>query len=158
MIEQFEATRADAVIALEEVAPEEVVHYGIAQPRDGQGAAVFELADLIEKPPVDEAPSNLAIAARYVFSPVVFDYLHRTPPGKGDEIQLTDAIRLMLEDGRTVLGARLPTEESRFDIGNFDAYFQAFVEFALADPASGEALRRRLEQLLDKTAGDPPCS
>ena len=54
---------------------------------------VFELDDLIEKPSVDEAPSNLAVAARYVFSPAIFDYLEKTPRGKGNEIQLTDADR-----------------------------------------------------------------
>ena len=83
------------VVAFEEVPRDEVVHYGIAQPRGG-GGAVFELADVVEKPAVDEAPSDLAVAARYVFSPAIFDALEQTPPGKGGEIQLTDAIRLLL--------------------------------------------------------------
>ena len=82
MIEQFETSVADAVIAFEEVPPEEVVHYGIAAPR-GKAGEVFVLDDLVEKPGVDEAPSNLAVAARYVFSPAIFDCLERTPPGKG---------------------------------------------------------------------------
>ncbi len=147
MIEQFETSAADAVIAFEEVPRDEVVYYGIAHPRDGQ-TEVFELADLIEKPAISEAPSNLAVAARYVFSPVVFDYLERTPPGKGDEIQLTDAVRIMIDDGRRVLGVRLPPGQNRFDIGNFESYFQAFAEFALADPQYGPALRRRLADLI----------
>ncbi|MEE8452806.1 MAG: UTP--glucose-1-phosphate uridylyltransferase [Thermoguttaceae bacterium] len=148
MIERFEASRATAVIALEEVPREEVVHYGIAKPRDGVGE-VFELDDLIEKPEIDEAPSNLAVAARYVFSPAIFDCLEKTPPGKGGEIQLTDAIRMLIQEGRTVLGVRLTAEERRFDIGNFDSYYAAFMEFALADPQYGPALRIRLKKLLD---------
>lgn len=149
MIDQFELQRADAVIALEEVDPEEVIHYGIAQPRAAVGE-VFELADLVEKPGVSEAPSNLAVAARYVFSPAIFDCLAKTEPGKGDEIQLTDAIRHLIRDGGKVLGVRLPHPEQRFDIGNFESYFRAFVEFALADPQYGPGLREQLKKLMSK--------
>jgi len=156
MIQRFESSRADAVIALEEVAPEEVVHYGIAKPR-GEVDEVFELADLIEKPAVTEAPSNLAVAARYVFSATIFDYLEETKPGKGDEIQLTDAIRALIADGRKALGVRLTKQESRFDIGNYESYFLAFAEFALDDPQYGPALREHLRKLLDTSAEDGPC-
>lgn len=151
MMEQFEARRAAAVVAFEEVPREDVVHYGIAKPRDG-GSEVFELDDLIEKPEVDEAPSRLAVAARYVFGPAIFDHLRRTPPGKGGEIQLTDAIRSLIAEGGKVLGVRLPPGEKRFDIGNFESYFQAFVEFALADSQIGDSLRPYLVQLLETLA------
>ena len=151
MIEQFESEKADAVIAFEGVLPEEVVHYGIACPK-GEAGSVFELNDLIEKPSVDEAPSNLAVAARYVFSPKIFSYLERTQPGKGGEIQLTDAIRMMIGDGGKALGVRLAKDESRFDIGNFESYFHAFIEFALADPAHGEALKQYVQQLVGQSA------
>jgi UTP--glucose-1-phosphate uridylyltransferase len=140
MIDQFEQTGASAVIAFEEVPRDEVFRYGIAQPRDTVGE-VFELVDLIEKPDVAEAPSNLAVAARYVLSPRIFDYLAKTPPGKGDEIQLTDAIRMMIRDGGKALGVCLPPGERRFDIGNFESYFRAFAEFVLADPDYGPRLR-----------------
>lgn len=139
MIERFEATSAAAVIAFERVPPEDVGQYGVAQPR-GKVGEVFELADLVEKPDPSEAPSNLAVAARYVFSPMIFDYLEKTAPGKGDEIQLTDAVRKVIHDGRKVLGVCLNESEQRFDIGNFDSYFRAFVEFALADKTAGPAL------------------
>jgi UTP--glucose-1-phosphate uridylyltransferase len=148
MIERFEASGAEGVIAFEEVPREEVVQYGIARPRGGVGA-VFELEDLVEKPDVAEAPSNLAVAARYVFSPRIFDYLNETQPGKGDEIQLTDAIRMLIRDGHKVLGVRLPAGQRRFDIGNFQSYFEAFAEFALADPLYGPELRRIVKGLLD---------
>ncbi|MCI0379341.1 MAG: UTP--glucose-1-phosphate uridylyltransferase [Gemmataceae bacterium] len=149
MTDEFERADADAVIAFETVLREDVVHYGIAKPRVGSNSwsesptlgEVFVLDDLIEKPAVAEAPSNLAVAARYVFKPAIFDLLAQTPPGKGGEIQLTDAIRLMIQKGGKVLGLQLPASERRFDIGNFESYFQAFVEFALADPRYGPALR-----------------
>jgi UTP--glucose-1-phosphate uridylyltransferase len=146
MAECFSEERAAAVIAFEDVPRTEVHNYGIAQPRtDGD---VFQVADVIEKPSASEAPSTLAIAARYVFAPSIFDAIRRTRPGKGGEIQLTDAIRLIIQDGGQVFGIRLRGEERRFDIGNFDAYFRAFVEFALADEKHGASLRRHVEQLL----------
>jgi UTP--glucose-1-phosphate uridylyltransferase len=142
----YEERRADAVIAFEEVPRAEVRRYGIAKPA-GSGD-IFAIEDLIEKPSVDEAPSTLAIAARYVLSPRIFDALATTPPGKGGEIQLTDAIRTVIRQGGRAYGVRLDASERRYDIGNFDAYFRAFVEFALADPRYGATLRRYLEGLL----------
>ncbi len=148
MINQFESSGADVVVAFEEVPAAEVVHYGIAKPRGARGP-VFELEDLIEKPTVDEAPSNLAVAARYVFSPAIFEALAETPPGKGGEIQLTDAIRLLLKQGCKGIGVSLSARERRFDIGNFDSYFRTFSEFALRDPVYGPALRKFVRELLD---------
>jgi UTP--glucose-1-phosphate uridylyltransferase len=148
MTECFVRNQAAAVIAFEQVPPSEVQHYGIAKPKNGAGD-IFEVEDVIEKPSASEAPSNLAVAARYVFAPSIFAAIKRTKPGKGGEIQLTDAIRLILQDGGKVYGVCLNDEERRFDIGNFDAYFRAFVEFALADEKHGAALRQFVEQWLN---------
>ncbi len=146
MIRCFEERKASAVIAFERVPAEEVHRYGIARPRsEGE---VFEVEDLTEKPSREEAASNLAIAARYVFAPEIFEAIKRTPPGKGGEIQLTDAIRLMIKAGAKVYGICLRTDERRYDIGNFQAYFRAFIEFALEDEKQGLALRKHLEALL----------
>jgi len=142
----FVDLKAEAVVAFEEVPKHEVHRYGVAKPK-GAGE-LFELEDVVEKPSAQEAPSNLAIAARYVFSPGIFAALRRTRPGKGGEIQLTDAIRLIIQQGGKVFGMRLGENERRFDIGNFDAYFRAFVEFALADQKYGPSLRKFLLQLL----------
>ena len=142
----FAEKNAVAVIAFEEVAPNEVHQYGIARPKSA--GDVFEIEDLIEKPSPSEAPSNLAIAARYVLAPAVFDAIRHTHPGKGGEIQITDAIRLMIREGGKAYGIRLSREEPRYDIGNFQSYFRAFVEFALADKKQGPALRKHLETLL----------
>ena len=145
----FHEKRAAAVIAFEEVPSHEVSQYGIAQPKtNGDNDELFEIADLIEKPSASEAPSNLAIAARYVLAPTIFDALAHTKRGKGGEIQLTDAIRAVIKSGGTAYGVRLRPGERRYDIGNFQAYFEAFVEFALADPKFGAELRRYLEDLL----------
>jgi diguanylate cyclase (GGDEF)-like protein len=115
--------------------------------RDGD--ELFEIEDLVEKPSAREAPSNLAIAARYVLSPAIFEVLAQTRRGKGGEIQLTDAIRALIRDGGRAYGVRLRPDERRYDIGNFEAYFEAFVEFALADPTHGPAVRRHLLKVLD---------
>ncbi len=136
----------DAVIAFEEVLPSETGSYGIAEP-ENEGE-VFRLKDVVEKPAAGTAPSNLAIAARYVFTPKIFDALKRTPPGVGGEIQLTDAVRTIIREGGNVMGVRLREEERRFDIGNFESYFQAFIEFALADPKYGASLRQNIEESL----------
>lgn len=146
MMEVYTARDAAAVIAFEEVAPDQVHRYGIAKPRES--GDVFEVADLIEKPSQAQAPSNLAIAARYVLSPAIFDALARTPKGAGGEIQLTDAMRLLLEEGGRVIGVSLGPQERRYDIGNFAAYFRAFAEFALADESYGPDLRQHLKELL----------
>lgn len=154
MVDEFERTSADVVIAFEELADRrDVVHYGIAEPRGAVGD-VFELLDVIEKPAVEEARSNLAVAARYVFSPAIFDHLSQTRPGKGNEIQLTDAVRRLLRAGGKGIGVRLAPQERRYDIGNFESYFQAFVEFALSDAEYGSSLREFVRDMLQTERQD----
>lgn len=152
MIAEFERDRAPdedrMVVAFEEVPRVEVCRYGIAIP-GGQGD-VFPLLGLIEKPSVEEAPSTMAVAARYVFSPSIFRYLEETKPGRGGEIQLTDAMDAMIKNGAKAIGIRLSAEERRFDIGNFESYFEAFTEFALADERYGAALRKHVRGLLER--------
>jgi UDP-glucose pyrophosphorylase len=143
----YEERDASAVIAFEEVPSSDVSRYGIAKPKSD--AEVFEIEDLIEKPSPREAPSTLAIAARYVLSPAIFPALAATKRGKGGEIQLTDAIRSVIRNGGRAFGVRLRPDERRYDIGNFGSYFEAFVAFALADPKFGAGLRRHLLDLLD---------
>ena len=138
---------AAAVVAFEEVPHAEVWQYGIAAPR--QTGEIFELADVIEKPSVDTAPSNLAIAARYVFSPIIFRALEQTSFATGNDIQLTDAIRRLIREGHRVYGVLLKPDEKRFDIGNIKSYFRTFVTFALTDEKYGENLREHLGELLD---------
>lgn len=147
MAEVFAAKRASCVLAVEEVPREETRHYGIVQP-EGLAEDVFRVVDLVEKPEPEEAPSNLAIAGRYVFSPLIFDLIRGVQPDKRGEIQVTDAIRMLCEEGKRVVAVRLPAGEKRYDIGNFPSYFESFVEFALADPEYGAGFRKTLERLL----------
>ena len=150
MIDIFEEEKAAAVIAFQEIPREEVFRYGVAQPDVATGQEpgdLFRLKDMVEKPSVEEAPSNLAVSARYVFSPAIFDRLHETKPGKGGEIQLTDAVRDLIRDGEKVLGVRLPAGERRYDVGNFESYFEAFLEFAVSDPLYGDAAKEIIERL-----------
>ena len=151
MTELFEARHASCVIAVEEVPREQTRHYGIVRVEDGEGDS-FRVVNLVEKPRPEEAPSNLAIAGRYVFSPLIFDMIRQVKPDRRGEIQLTDAIQQMCEEGRRVLALKLPANERRYDIGNFPSYFETFVEFALADPMYGAEFRATLERLLEKTA------
>jgi UTP--glucose-1-phosphate uridylyltransferase len=151
MAEVFESKRASCVIAVEEVPPEETGHYGIVQPENGVGE-VFRVVNLVEKPAPGKAPSNLAIAGRYIFSPLLFDMIRRVKPDRRGEIQLTDAIQLLCDEGRRVIAVKLSAAEKRYDIGNFPSYFESFVEFALADPEYGPEFRRVLERLLATSA------
>lgn len=151
----FEDERADAVIALEEVPREEVIHYGIVD-AGGSTADVMRLLNLVEKPSVQAAPSCLAVAARYVCGPVIFRHLARTRAGKHGEIQLTDAFSSLIEQGGKVLGVRLRESETRFDIGNFESFFRAFTEFALNDAQYGPGLRSWLEDRLASREGPAP--
>jgi len=144
----FVDKRASCVIAVEEVPRQETVHYGIVEAGEGE-EGWFRVLNLVEKPKPAEAPSNLAIAGRYVFSPLIFDLIRRVMPDSGGEIQLTNAIQLMCEEGKRVLAVKLPPDEKRYDIGNFPSYFETFVEFALADPHHGPGLRKSLQRLLE---------
>ncbi len=148
MIQLFESRRASCVVAVEEVPPEETRNYGVIRAREGKDGCLNVL-DLIEKPRPEEAPSNLAIAGRYVFSPLIFDMLRRVQADSKGEIQLTDAIRFLCEEGKRVLAVKLPPSEKRYDIGNFASYYATFVEFALADPDYGKELRDYLQTLLN---------
>jgi len=147
----FTDHQAAAVIAFEEVPDADVHRYGVAKPKSGLTSLgpgdIFEVADVIEKPARQEAPSNLAIAARYVFAPSILSAIQQIQPGKDGEIQLTDAIRLIIQEGGQVYGLCLGQEERRYDIGNFASYFRAFVEFALADEIYGPSLQQYMEDL-----------
>jgi len=148
MIEAADNDRNVCIIAVEEVDPKLVSHYGVIQPKGSAAGALFEIADLVEKPAVNEAPSNLVIAGRYILPPRIFEAIRRTEPGANGEIQLTDAIRLLREYGCRLLALRLPPGERRYDIGNFESYFETFIEFALADREFGPRLRERVKRLL----------
>ena len=142
MIDCHEKNRGSFVIGTQTVPLEAVHRYGIISPGDEVADGVVEIKDLVEKPAPQNAPSTLAIAARYIMPPEIFDALDRTSPGKGGEIQLTDAIRLLLKNGIKGYSVSLTEKEKRYDIGNIQSYFEAFVDFALNDEKYGYSLRQ----------------
>ncbi len=123
-----------SVMGCERVPMERVSRYGILKPatiavNDIADGVAFPLADMIEKPSVEEAPSNLAVAGRYLLDPAIFTYLATQTPGKGGEIQLTDAIKRMMAE-KPVCGCVYPGK--RQDIGNPDGYYSALTAFRAA--------------------------
>jgi UTP--glucose-1-phosphate uridylyltransferase len=139
--------KAAAIVAVERVDPEETHRYGIVslEPADIPAGVPVPMSDIIEKPPRGTAPSNLAVAARYTFSPAIFQALTRVTPDRRGEIQLTDAIRLLIRMGLPVYAFLLPAGHARYDIGNFESYFRTFIDFALADERYGYLVRQYLK-------------
>ncbi len=131
-----------SVIALEEVPPAEVSKYGIVEgERISQN--LIKIKRVIEKPSPEEAPSNLAIIGRYIFDPLIFEYLKKIPK-RGGEYQLTDAIQLMIDEGYPVYGYFF--QGKRLDTGNPKGYFQAILHYASKDPELREVLKDFLNE------------
>jgi len=171
LVGRFEAL-GHSVLAVQEVPESEVSRYGIVDVDESPalreaaatgaapgasaapamagtptGPAVFRVRDMVEKPPRDEAPSRMAIVGRYVLEPAVFDYLEKTEPGAGGEIQLTDALRAMMAD-HPVFASRFSGQ--RFDVGDKPGYVATLVHFALARPELAAAFAGALLSELDR--------
>lgn len=152
-LETHERQGAAATIAVQRVPAEATSRYGIVDfEGPGEGVAL-RLRDIVEKPGPERAPSNLAVCARYVFSPVLFDYLERTAPGYGGEVQLTDAIGAMIHDGLPVYAVPLLESEERLDVGNFESYARAFIRVMLCHEELGPRLREYTSGLIDRLDG-----
>ncbi len=134
------------VVALEEVDPSLVSRYGVIAGQEIK-SDVYKIHDFVEKPEVGEAPSNLAIASRYIFTPEIFKYLDRVQPGKNGEIQLTDAMHLMVKD-REMYGLRF--DGVRHDIGSKLDFLKTNVIYGLKRDDFGEEFKQWLKQLLSK--------
>jgi UTP--glucose-1-phosphate uridylyltransferase len=126
LIDSYEQYR-QTIIAVETVPWEKVSRYGIAG-GDKISDKEMRLTDLIEKPERSQAPSNLAIAGRYILTPEIFKAIEKTPRGKGNEIQLTDALRILLKQEGIIATT---IEGKRYDIGNKLDFLKTTVEFAL---------------------------
>lgn len=120
MVEVFMKT-GKSVVALEEVPMDRVSAYGVIKGEEIEDG-IFRVENLVEKPPVEEAPSNLAVIGRYILEPEIFSLLEKIPPGKGGEIQLTDALSLLASRGRLV-GYKF--KGIRFDVGNPKGFLEA---------------------------------
>lgn len=130
-----------SVVALEEVKPEMIQHYGVIEGKPLEDN-VFIASDWVEKPLPEEAPSNLAVASRYIFTPEIFDYLEQILPGKNGEIQLTDAMRLMVKHHAMV---GLKFKGKRYDIGNKLGFLKTNLIYGLEDDEIGGELKEWLK-------------
>lgn len=145
LIEKYEEY-GSSVIGVQEVAKEAVSKYGIVKPSKVLDEKTVEMEDFIEKPPVEEAPSRYACLGRYLLDGKIFKYLEETKPGKGGEIQLTDAILAMLKDGEKVVAYDF--EGKRYDIGDKFGLLKANIEFGLRNSETAENLREYLKNEL----------
>jgi UTP--glucose-1-phosphate uridylyltransferase len=145
MMQLFEKLQA-SIIATCEVPRAEISHYGVIRgfPVDGFNGRVYRIQDVVEKPPASEAPSNLAIIGRYILTPQIFGLLEKTRMGSGGEIQLTDGIRLLLEQ-QPVYAYMF--EGTRYDAGDKLGFLKATVEFALRRSDLGSDFRQYLKTL-----------
>jgi UTP--glucose-1-phosphate uridylyltransferase len=144
-----------SVIALMEVPPEQVSLYGVATVEDAEGHGQYQVKrvrDLVEKPPREEAPSNLTVVGRYVLPAAIFDALRRTKPDRRGEIQLTDAMALLLSEGIPVHGVVF--RGRRYDTGNPTGYLKAVVELACARDDIGPDFRSWLAGFVAEGFGD----
>lgn len=146
LMDQYEKT-GGTVIGCQVVKPEQVSSYGIVDGVKTDDPNLLKVKDMIEKPSVEEAPSRFAALGRYVITPEVFDVLEQTKPGKGGEIQLTDALRVMAHNG-SVYAYNFTGKW--YDTGNKLGYLKATVEFALRRPDLGPQFRQYLKDLLEK--------
>ncbi len=115
-----------SVVALYRVSEDEIPSFGIAD-AEVRASGEVVIHDLVEKPPVEEAPSNLAVIGRYILEAEIFPILEKTPPGRGGEIQLTDALRVLAKEGK-LLG--LIFQGTRLDVGNPVGLLRASLEIA----------------------------
>jgi UTP--glucose-1-phosphate uridylyltransferase len=133
-----------SVIALKRFPAHQISSYGCVDPGAVRADGLVELRGIVEKPAPEDAPSDLAVMGRYLFTPRIFDMIEKTPPGRGGEIQLTDAIGLLMAE-EPVYGVVF--EEGRYDIGNKLDFLRATVELALTRPDLGADFRAYLREL-----------
>lgn len=145
LLDIYEERRA-SVLAIQQVPEEDVSRYGIIKPGTLEGGdRLFRVEDLVEKPPVPEAPSRYAVIGRYIITPEIFDIIEGVPPGAGGEIQLTDALRRLARI-QPIYACLFSGE--RYDVGDKLGFLQATVKFALARPELGDSFRSFLRKVV----------
>jgi len=149
MTDLFAEKNPAFVIAVREVPAEDVSKYGIVDLKEEEDGNL-RVRRMVEKPSPHEAPGNFAIAARYLFTPEIFEFLEKTLPGKGGEIQLTDAMQMMLKHDFEAYAVPLAEQELRHDIGTFESYFRTFLHYALQDKEYGYRVKQYLQEVMDE--------
>lgn len=138
-----------SVLCAVEVPREEVSNYGVFDIEDSDTDCVKKVRGMVEKPDADDAPSNFVATGRYLLDRAIFDALRKITPGKGGELQLTDAIELLIEAGHPV--HILVHQGTRHDLGNPGGYIRACVDFGLKHPVYGKGLKRYITELLQES-------
>lgn len=151
LIDVFEQSGAAAVVAVAPVPDALVRRYGIAIPAAAGVVAAdpFDVRDLLEKPDPGATDSRFAVMSRYVLGPPTFAALREAAPDASGEVQVADALRIVLARGERVVAVPLAAGEHRHDIGTIEGYCETFIEYALRDPRFGRGLRAHAAQLLD---------
>lgn len=145
LLDVYEERQASAV-AVHHVPKEWVTRYGIVDGvADEKQPNLVRLNKLVEKPPVDKAPSDLAIAGRYVFTADIFECIDKTTKGVGGEIQLTDAMNLLASQQPMYA---LAWTAKRYDIGNRTEYAKCFIDFALRRPDTADAIKAHIKKVM----------
>lgn len=137
-----------SVLLAVEVDPDHVSNYGVFDIEDTDNERVKKVVGMVEKPAVEDAPSNLVATGRYLLDRAIFDALRRITPGKGGELQLTDAIDLLISEGHPV--NVVVHDGIRHDLGNPAGFIPASVEFGLRHPKYGPTLFRDIEAIMEK--------
>ena len=146
LIDIYEAT-GGSVLGCQNVPQEKVSAYGIVAGKQTDNPRLMRVADMVEKPAVEEAPSQMAVLGRYIIKPQIFDILEKTQPGKGGEIQLTDALKVLAR--RDAVYA-YDFEGQRYDVGDKLGFLKATVEFALRREDLGASFQSYLKELIGK--------
>lgn len=138
LVQAAEANNCSA-IAMREFPPEEVGKYSSLKLEENLGGGVYRISDMNEKPTDAERLSNFAIMGRYVLTPAIFDILAQTPPGRNNEIQLTDGMRVLCHQEKM---CAVDFEGKRYDTGNLKGYLESIIDFALKNEEAGDWLRQ----------------
>lgn len=148
LIEKYSELDGGNILGVQEVLQKNVSKYGIIKPKNQIDKKTVMVEDFIEKPSIEEAPSRMAALGRYVLEPEIFSYLKNTKPGKGGEIQLTDAILAMKKDKDKLYAYNF--DGNRYDTGDKFGMFVANVEFGLRHPELKDRAKEYLKELIEK--------
>lgn len=146
LINVYDKTGA-SVLGVQEVPLEKVSSYGIVTSQPTDELRTFTVSDMVEKPAVEDAPSRLAVLGRYVITPEVFDILEQTSPGRGNEIQLTDALKVLAKEQAMYA---YNFEGRRYDVGDKQGFLEATVEMALKRPELRDKFLAYLKDIVAK--------
>jgi UTP--glucose-1-phosphate uridylyltransferase len=152
LINEYDKTHA-SILAVKKVPHDEVSAYGVIDPEKEVSKGLFNVKKFVEKPAVADAPSDLAIIGRYLLTPEIFDILENQKPGKGNEIQLTDAIDTLNQTQRVF--AHEFTGD-RYDVGNKFGYVKTNIEYGLTHPEVKDELRAYILDLASKLQANKP--